>query len=139
MDEIMQCHILIRQQLSHHQEKEILVTFGVIVQKHFPSLINFLWKLKLSVLERLQMKKIKLDSSLEFIKPRLSCRLGDELAILNLLEDMQRRKFHLKAVEFLKEVVKCFKILSLISCDLVFILICSRKTNCIQPEQQKLL
>lgn len=106
MDEIKQCYTLIRMQLTHNQENEILVMFGMLMQKHFPKIISLLRKIKQSVLERLQKKHLKLDSSLEFIKPRLSCGLGNELTVLNLLEDMHRRKVFLKAVEFLKEVVQ---------------------------------
>lgn len=109
MEEIKKYYIELKLKLSQsHTEKEILAMFGVMIQKHFPALIAFLQQIKLSKLESIQVKKTKLEPPLEFVQLRLNCGLGNELVILNLLEEMQRKKVNEIASRFLKEVFQIF-------------------------------
>ncbi|KAI9565849.1 hypothetical protein GHT06_009646 [Daphnia sinensis] len=85
------------------REKEILDTFGVMMKKHFPSLISFMRKIKLSRLEKIQNNKAKLDKQFEFLRGWLSTGFLDELIILDVLEDVRRRKVTEKALKFWKE------------------------------------
>lgn len=86
------------------REKEILDTFGDMMKKYFPSLISFMRKIKLSRLEKIQKNKTKLDKQFEFLRGRLSNGFLNELIILDVLEDVQRKKVTEKALKFWKEV-----------------------------------
>lgn len=110
MDEIKLCHLDIRNKLSQpHLEKAILNTFEALMIKHFPSLIAFLQRVKLSILERIQLKRIVPDTSYEFILPHLNGGLGNEFVLLNLLEAMERKQITDTAIRFLKEVSHKFE------------------------------
>lgn len=85
------------------REKEILDTFGDMMKKYFPSLISFMRKIKLSRLEKIQKNKTKLDKQFEFLRGRLSNGFLNELIILDVLEDVQRKKVTEKALKFWKE------------------------------------
>lgn len=104
-DQIKQHHSELRYKLSQPQhEKELLNLFGAMMLKHFPSLIKFLQNIKMSVLERIQMRKTVLDTPLEFVQNHLKDEILSELVILNLLEDMTKKRVSEAANRFLKEV-----------------------------------
>jgi hypothetical protein len=67
---------------------------------------QFMQKIKLSRLERIQLNKMRLDKQFEFLRVRLNCGLVNELVVLDLLEDVQRKKVIESASKSLKEV--CF-------------------------------
>lgn len=105
MEEIKQFYSEIRFKLGQtNHEKDILQTFGTMMNKHFPSLIAFMQRLKLSMLERIQLKKKEINTKLNFVHARLNSELLNEVVILNLWDDVQRKKIQEKALKFLKEV-----------------------------------
>jgi hypothetical protein len=108
MEEIKQFYLEMRLKscLTVDCEKEILDQFREMMKKHFPSLISFMQKIKLSRLERIQLNKMRLDKQFEFLRVRLNCGLVNELVVLDLLEDVQRKKVIESASKSLKEV--CF-------------------------------
>lgn len=104
-DEIKQHHTELRYKLSQPQHgKEILYVFGAMMLKHFPSLINLLQNIKLSVLEKIKMRKTMLDAPLEFVQNHLKDGILSELVLLNLLEDMTKKRVSETANRFLNEV-----------------------------------
>lgn len=105
MEDIKQFYSGIRLKLCQiDHEKKILNQFGDMMKKHFPSLISFMQKIKLSKLERIQLNKMKLDKKYEFLRVRLNGGLVNELVVLELLETIQRKKIIESASKFLKEV-----------------------------------
>ncbi|XP_057370237.1 uncharacterized protein LOC130691326 isoform X2 [Daphnia carinata] len=104
MEEIKCFYSELRLKLGHaHREKEILDTFGDMMKKYFPSLISFMRKIKLSRLEKIQKNITKLDKQFEFLRSRLNNGFLNELIILDVLEDVQRKKVTDKALKFWKE------------------------------------
>ncbi|EFX69899.1 hypothetical protein DAPPUDRAFT_257836 [Daphnia pulex] len=105
MEEIKQFYLEMRLKscLKTDCEKEILDQFREIMKKHFPSLISFMQKIKLSRLERIQRNKMRLDKQFEFLRVRLNGGLVNELLVLDLLEDVQRKKIIESASKSLKE------------------------------------
>ncbi len=107
MEEIKQFYLEMRlKSCKVDCEKEILDQFREMMKKHFPSLISFMQKIKLSRLERIQLNKMRLDKQFEFLRVRLNGGLVNELVVLDLLEDVQKKKIIESASKSLKEV--CF-------------------------------
>ena len=87
-----------------NHENEIFDMFGAMMKKHFPSLIIFMQKLKLSMFERIQAKKTVLDTQLNFVRFHLNGGLLNEAVMLNILEDLHRKKNQEKALKLLSLV-----------------------------------
>lgn len=105
MEEIKKFYSELRSKLGQiDRENEILDTFGEMMKKFFPSLISFLQKIKLSRLETIQKNKMKLEKQFDFLRFRLSNSLLNEPIILDLLEDVHRKKMTEKVLKFWNEV-----------------------------------
>lgn len=77
---------------SINSEKEIYELFGTLLHRFFPAIIACLQRMKLSILEKIHLKKIQLEPSMNFIAKHLENGLWNETVILQLLEDHQQRK-----------------------------------------------
>jgi hypothetical protein len=109
MEEIKLFYLEMRLKLCQvHHEKNILDQFRDMMKKHFPSLISFMQKIKLSRLERIQLNKMNIDKEYEFLRVRMNGGLVNELVVLNLLEDVQRKKIIESALKSLKDVCLSF-------------------------------
>jgi len=85
------------------------------MKKSFPLLVAFLLRIKLSVLERMKIEGDKrrtsscnLDPDIQFLPALLAKGIHDEIHVLNIWEEVQRRKFK-KRSEYDSKVSTRFK------------------------------
>lgn len=83
-----------------------LKRFIGLMQKHFPTLITFLRKIKRSTLEKIQIKSINLHPSLHFVRSLLENGVEDEMSILHVLEEYQRQRLRQIGKKILNQVEK---------------------------------
>lgn len=109
----------------------VLARFIGLIQKHFPTLIAFLRKIKRSTLEKLQVKSINLHPSLNFVHSLLEKGIEDEMSILRVLEEYQRQKLSRIGKKILNQVVKSFMMFNsnIKFCCIIFFLE-NRESNC---------
>ena len=91
----------------------VLIRFIGLMQKHFPTLIEFWRKIKRSTLEKIQFKSINLHPSLNFVHSLLEKGIENENSILRVLEEYQRQRLSQIGKKILNQVEKSYTMLYL--------------------------
>ena len=94
-------------------QQVVLISFIGLMQKHFPTLIEFLRKIKRSTLEKIQFKSINLHPSLNFVHSLLEKGIENENSILRVLEEYQRQRLSQIGKRILNQVEKSYTMLYL--------------------------
>jgi len=97
----------IRANLSKDNPQQVVLKrFIGLMQRHFPTLITFLRKIKRSTLEKIQTKSVNLHPSLNFVRCLLENGVEDEMSILHVLEEYQRQRLRQIGKRILNQVEK---------------------------------
>lgn len=114
--EIKQFYSQLRSWLAcEKSHKNILQTFDSSIKEHFPVLIKFMRRIKLSMLERMKAKNVAVPAHLEFLSETLAkATITDETTMFQFLDVLLERKVNSIGARFLKLVTALFTVLSMI-------------------------